>query len=186
MLSQLLIISRPIITRFRDRCSQLDTPPNPLIIQYVVFWRAGVFQPIRLDPLTPPERGGDCGTHTSRPFFSLFIKEWKKLSDWIQAGAAGLGLTQYWRDIARDARAFMWERERGRERSGRTVLRVCVCVCVTRARMESCQSPLLSDWCGDSCPPWGKVTEWNSDRFKWQLLLILVAKQQCRHTLKIW
>lgn len=116
-----------------------------------------------LDPLTPPEEGGDCGTHDQTPpptplFFSLsplFIKVVVVVVvalrgrgiDGIQAGAAGL--MQYW-GILREMRALLcvcgWS-EAARE-GWRAY--VCACaratdLCVTPVLMESCQSP--SPWC---------------------------------------
>lgn len=66
----------------------------------------------------------------------------------MRVAAVGAGLTQYWRDVARDARAFTRERERAglRVRDSERDL------CVTCAQMESFQNPLCFGWCGDSCP----------------------------------
>lgn len=52
-----------------SRCSQPDT--RPLMIKYIVSRAV-------LDPLTPPEGGGDCGTRTTKPhhpphFFSSLL-----------------------------------------------------------------------------------------------------------------
>ncbi len=163
MRSQRIIISRPIITRFRGRCSQLDT--QPLIIQYIVFWRAGV-SAHKVGPSHATRKGWRLRhPHNQTLFFQLFIKEWKKVSHWIQAGATGLDLTQYWRDIARVARAYMLEREREREGHAARACEGERKLCVMRARMESCQNPLRSHWCGDSYPLWEKVAGWNSYRF---------------------
>lgn len=164
MLSQLLIISRPIITWVRGRCSQLDT--HPLILQYIVFWRAGVSQPTRLDPHATRSGWRLRHPHNQILFFPLFIKEWggRKVSHWIQAGAARPDLTQYWRAIARLARSS----EKGRDGEKGARGRACVCegkikfpLCAHYARWESCQNPLCSDWCGDSNPLWGKVASSN-------------------------
>lgn len=123
MRSQRLIISRPIITRFRGRCSQLDT--HPLIIQYIVFWRAGVSQPTRLDPLTPPERGGDWRQPDPLFFLNFSLRNGKKflteykpvLKDWISRN-----IGRYCASCAR-----LRVRKGERERKGGALLCVRAC-----------------------------------------------------------
>lgn len=70
-----------------------------------------------MDPLTPPEGGGDCGSHTTRPFFHFslrngekFLTEYKPvLQDYISRNIG---------EILRDSRALVCEKGRAGEREG--------------------------------------------------------------------
>lgn len=145
MMSQLVIISRSIITRLRGQCSQLDT--LPLIIEYIVFWGLSAH---KVGPSHATRRGGVCGTHTLRPLFHFSLRS-EVGGGGFESECESLPKAQVSRNIGvilREMRALLHESERGTEcarRRDRSVL------CVTRARMESFQIPLCF-WCGDSCP----------------------------------
>lgn len=106
-MSQLVIISRSIITRLRGQCSQLDT--LPLIIEYIVFWGLSAH---KVGPSHATRRGGVCGPHTLRPLFSLFIKE----LGGVESECESLPKAQVSRNITpilREMRALLYERESG-------------------------------------------------------------------------
>lgn len=171
-MSQLVIISRSLITRLRGQCSQLDT--LPLIIEYIVFWGLSAH---KVGPSHATRRGGVCGTHTLRPLFSLFIMEggrggaWRVNASRCRRRRSHAILAWY---CARCARLYTRERgiacARQRERSVRNA-------CTDGKFPESFVLRLVR-W---QLPPvWGKAADWNPDWFKWQLLLIPVAKKPRR------
>lgn len=146
---RLVIISRPIITRFRGQCSQLDT--RPLIIEHIAFWGLSAH---KVGPSHATRRGGVRAPTHSDPFLHFSLRSlgggcgFKNESESLPQAQVSRNIGV----ILREMRALLYQRVRARDRAGLRVRDGEIALCVKRARMESFQNALCSGWCGDSCP----------------------------------